>query len=140
MKERVVAYFIDSHQPIGPDYFGTAISPKLTCTGSHCFTILFITIAPYVSSLVVLRSLTKYSTHPLLSLKRVLPPLIEDLLLISSPSYSVVDGLKQYLLFLRILISTSFVPENVTVCPTAQLFSVASRAVPLRVDTVFTMS
>ena len=140
MKERVVAYFIDSHHTIGPDYFYTAISPRLACTGNHCFKIPFPAIAPYVSRLVVLRSLTEYSTHLLMSLKSVLPPLLKIRLLISSPSYSVVNGLKQYLLVLRIFISTSFVPENVTVCPTAQLFSVTSRAVPLRVNTVFTMS
>ena len=53
---------------------------------------------------------------------------------------SVVNSFKAAPTVLRILISTSFVPKNVTVCPTAQLFSVTSRAVPLRVNDVFTMS
>ena len=132
--------FIDSHHTIGLVYFPTAIPPELAFTGIHCFKILFPAIDPYVSSLVVLQSLTEYSTHLLMSLKSVLPPLLKIRLLISSPSYSVVNSFKAAPTVLRILISTSFVPKNVTVCPTAQLFSVASRTVPLRVDTVFTMS
>ncbi len=79
-KESVVVYLIDSHQTIGPDYFCTAVSPKLACTRNHCFTILFSTIETslYVSSLIVLRSLTKYSNPSSYESQKGLPPLIED--------------------------------------------------------------
>ena len=56
------------------------IQRKLACTRNHCFTILFSTIATslYVSSLVVLTSLTKYSNLSSYESQKGLPPLIAD--------------------------------------------------------------
>ena len=130
--------FIDSHHTIGLVYFYTARPPELAFTGSCCFKILFPAIDPYVSRLVVLQSPTKYSAHLLMSLKSVLPPPIRRL--ISSPSYSVAEALQQHLLSSVYTFLLLLYLEASLFCPTAQLSSVAFRAVPLRVDTVFTMS
>jgi hypothetical protein len=137
--------------------FRTAIPPALAFTGYHCFKILFPTIEPYASGLVVLQS----SAHLLMSLKSVLPPPIR---LLASVSSNVSQRSFQFHLTTRracrvtlTILSTQtsgrvFViqqyamafnayPASCTLfSSTTQLSSVTSRAVPLRANTVLTMS